>query len=128
MAEFICRLGTPAGEVVERPAAGAAKRVLSRETAAQLAKALQGVTDPKGGGTGRQAYISGVGSAGKTGSAEGRDLENRQAVHAWFAGFFPAGRPRYVVVVFVEGGGAGGKVAAPIFREIGRAILATTGY
>jgi penicillin-binding protein 2 len=115
---------SPAGEVLKRPAAGRAKRIISRETAAALQKALGAVTDPKGDGTGREAWIPGVGSAGKTGSAEtGRTEKGQSVVHAWFAGYFPQTRPRYVVVVLVENGQYGGQAAAPIFREIGKAIV-----
>ena len=66
--------------------------------------------------------------AGKTGTAQVRKLERgprRQRVkrfrhrdHAWFAGFVPLNRPRYVVVVFLEHGGSGGRQAAPVAKEI----------
>ena len=119
---------TPAGEVVGRPRAGEAKQILKPETAALVREALAAVTDPEGQGTGRSAWIPGVGSAGKTGSAEGVDTEGRQSTHAWFAGFLPLNRPRYVITVLVEGGGGGGAAAAPVFRQVAEALLAIPGY
>ncbi len=65
-------------------------------------------------GTGRQAYIKGLRVAGKTGTAQ-----NPQGMdHAWFGCLAPVDNPQVVVVVFVEHGGHGGVVAAPIARQI----------
>jgi penicillin-binding protein 2 len=121
---LITAVKAPDGEVKAIPRAAQPVRVISDEAATLLQMALVAVTDPRGAGTGRQAWIDGVGTAGKTGSAEGVDQKGARAIHAWFAGYLPAGAPRYVIVVMAEGGGAGGAVAAPIFREVGQAILA----
>lgn len=125
---LVTALETPAGEVVVRPAAGASVRVMRAETAAALRSALAEVTDPEGSGTGRSAWIPGAGSAGKTGSAEGVDADGAPSVHAWFAGYLPVRNPRYVVTVLAEEGGGGGTAAAPLFRAVGEALLATAGY
>ncbi len=123
---LVTAIKNPAGKVMARPPAGESVRVISAETAGALQQALVAVTDPRGSGTGKQAWVDAVGSAGKTGSAEG--TENGHAtVHAWFAGYLPASAPRYVIAVLVQGGGYGGEVAAPIFREVGEA-LTTGGY
>ena len=66
---------------------------------------------------------------GKTGTAEvkkhhrdddERDVEgwHPNAAHAWFAGWAPAEDPELVIVVLVDHGGAGGKVAWPIAKQI----------
>ena len=122
---LVTAVKSPAGEVMERPPAGQGQRVMKRETARTLQRMLLGVTDPRGIGTGRLAWIGEGGSAGKTGSAQGV-MDGKPAVHAWFAGYMPVVAPRYVIAVMVEGGGGGGDVAAPIFREVGRAIQAAT--
>jgi penicillin-binding protein 2 len=112
----------PDGTIIRRPERGAPVRVMEPATARALAAALADVTAPDGQGTGRRAWVPVHGSAGKTGSAEGID-DGRPAVHAWFGGWAPLGRPRYVIVVMVQAGGSGGQVAAPLFRQIAAAIL-----
>ncbi len=62
------------------------------------------------GGTGHIAYIPGMDVCGKTGTAQnpqGRD-------HSTFLAFAPRNNPRIAISVYVENGGFGGTVAAPI--------------
>lgn len=70
-------------------------------------------------GTGTGAQIPGIVVAGKTGTAE----NPHGAPHAWFIGFAPADNPQIAIAVIVENGGSGGRVAAPIAREIFREAL-----
>jgi penicillin-binding protein 2 len=91
-----------------------------------LRQALVGVVEE---GSGKAARVPGVTIAGKTGTAQTRefrdetDRKRRDHDHAWFAGFAPAEDPRVAVLVFVEKGGFGGQVAAPIAREVFKAIF-----
>jgi penicillin-binding protein 2 len=66
-------------------------------------------------GTGQAARFGEVEIAGKTGTAEDPP---RLSPHAWFACFAPYEKPKLALVVFVEQGGHGGAVAAPIAKEI----------
>lgn len=84
---------------------------------------LQVVAD----GSGRAAAVDGIDVAGKTGTAQvveqktwtdSADLPPDQRDHAWFASFAPFDDPELVVVVFVEHGGSGGGVAAPMAKKI----------
>jgi penicillin-binding protein 2 len=61
------------------------------------------------GGTGGLARISGIVSAGKTGTAQ-----NPGEDHAWYVGFAPFNHPKIAVVVMLENAGFGGVKAAPI--------------
>lgn len=66
-----------------------------------------------------------VSAGGKTGTAQtGRFVDGVEMVQAWFAGFFPADQPKYVVVVLVEDGDFGNTSASPIFRQIADEVTA----
>lgn len=52
--------------------------------------------------------------AGKTGTAE---VTGGKSSHSWFAGFMPANNPEISIVSFVENGGYGSEVAAPIAKK-----------
>lgn len=71
-------------------------------------------------GTGVATKIEGLRIAGKTGTAE--DPPRKQP-HAWFASFAPVDNPQLVVVVFVESGGHGGSISAPIAKKIYQAYF-----
>src|SRR5690606_40344922 len=71
-------------------------------------------------GTGRRAYVEGMGICGKTGTAQRRTRQGRDHV-TWFASFAPYENPQYVVIVMVEEKNASGGVrCAPIARDIDR--------
>ncbi|GAI77026.1 unnamed protein product, partial [marine sediment metagenome] len=65
-------------------------------------------------GTGWRANIKEVAVAGKTGTAQNPQGET----HAWFIGFAPYENPEVCITVFIENGGEGGEVAAPIARAM----------
>jgi peptidoglycan glycosyltransferase len=112
-------------QVVDRPTTEELGRPISSDVAAQLTDMMRGVVQS---GTGTAAQISGVDVVGKTGTAE---HGNSSAPHAWFTSFAPAGNPKVVVTVVVEDGGrlgdaaSGGRVAAPIARQVMEAVLAS---
>ncbi|HNR67300.1 MAG TPA: penicillin-binding protein 2, partial [bacterium] len=62
------------------------------------------------GGTGMAASVPGVLVAGKTGTAQNPHGDT----HAWFIGFAPFESAQVAICVFVENGGSGGGVAAPL--------------
>lgn len=102
-------------EITELPR-DVGKRVVSAETARRVREMMVlSTTD----GTGVGGFLDGCGSAGKTGTAE----VDAERTCAWFAGYAPLDRPRYVIVVMVEGGKSGAGDAAPVFREIAERIL-----
>ena len=99
------------------------RRAVSSSVADQLRTMMELVVAK---GTGTAAQIPGVRVAGKTGTAQ---HAVGKPPHAWFIGFAPAEDPQVAVAVVVEDGGSagseatGGRVAAPIAREMMRAVL-----
>jgi penicillin-binding protein 2 len=65
-------------------------------------------------GTGKGTYIENLDVCGKTGTAQNPHGED----HAWFLGFAPYENPQVVVCVFIENGGGGGSIAAPIAKQV----------
>lgn len=85
---------------------------LKKQNLAIMQSALRGViTD----GTGTSAFRGfDVSAAGKSGTAE---VDGKDDM-AWFVGYAPADKPRYVVACVVEQGGHGGSVAGPAVRQV----------
>ena len=110
---------TPEGEEVFKPKP-VLEKILDSETASQVKQAMIIAMEQ---GTGKNGRPNGYSSAGKTGTAQkfidGRYSETRYL--ASFAGFAPADRPALAAVVIInepKGAYYGGKVAAPVFRQI----------
>ena len=98
-------------------------QAVSEQTASTLTKMMVSVVDH---GSGARAQIDGVEVAGKTGTAQ---HDPGKPPHAWFISFAPATDPKVAVAVVVEDGGVtgseigGGRVAAPIARDVMEAVL-----
>jgi cell division protein FtsI (penicillin-binding protein 3) len=96
-------------------------RVLSRRTAEQVSRMLEGVL--AAGGTAAEASVDGYTLAGKTGTAEKAEngTYSKTDFVASFIGYAPARNPRLLVSVMVDeprGDIYGGTVAAPAFERI----------
>jgi len=81
---------------------------------------LEDVEDQKVG-TGKAAYIPGMGISGKTGTAQIRTPKGIDWI-TWFVSFAPYDNPKYAVVVMVESGSSGGGTCAPKAKEVYKAI------
>jgi cell division protein FtsI (penicillin-binding protein 3) len=121
----------PRGRVTERPEP-ASTRVISEDTADEMAYMLEAVVGP--GGTAPLGEIEGFRVAGKTGTAQRANPEcNCYAGGGYvttFVGFAPADDPQYVVAVDLErptSSAEGGQVAAPVFADILRFALTADG-
>jgi cell division protein FtsI (penicillin-binding protein 3) len=100
------------------------ERVLSVANARALREALEAV--PTKYGTGKLAAIPGYRVAGKTGTGlvAGNNTYLEGGVGS-FIGMVPADAPRFVIGVYVQAssGASSGKVAAPLFAELGSFAL-----
>lgn len=70
---------------------------------------VRGMRKTVTGGTARIANIPGIEICGKTGT-----IQNSHGDHSSFVAFAPADDPKIAIMVYVENGGFGGSVAAPI--------------
>ena len=97
------------------------ERVLSAEVAAQLQALLVYSVMVK---EGQNSLPETVSAGGKTATAQtGRyDETGDELEHGWFAGFFPAADPEYVVVVLAEEAGGGNNTASPVFAALADAV------
>jgi penicillin-binding protein 2 len=76
-------------------------------------------------GTGKAARVPEISVWGKTGTAQVVSLKKKTRAlehHAWFVSFAGNSTPEIVSAVFVEHGGGGGAVAAPLAGELYRAF------
>ena len=119
------------GTVTEAPE-GTSTRVVSEDTAEDLAYMLEAVVGPEG--TAPLAAIDGFRVAGKTGTAQRANPEtggyDGGGYVTTFVGFAPADDPQYVIAVDLErpdSDAEGGQVAAPVFAGIMRHALAAGG-
>ncbi|HUP47863.1 MAG TPA: penicillin-binding transpeptidase domain-containing protein [Thermoanaerobaculia bacterium] len=122
---IVDRVAGAEGETIHVPPRAEPVRVISERTAAVLNEMLKGAVAH---GTARPAALAEHIVAGKTGTAQKavRGGYSPDRFLASFAGYVPADRPRLVIFVAVDeprGEQFGGKIAAPVFREIAEATL-----
>lgn len=93
---------------------------LDDDTLALVREGLERVvSDPQGTGY-KTVRLDEIAVAGKTGTAE---VGGGRPDHAWFAGYFPADRPRYAFAVVLEHAGSGGAEAGPAARQLVESML-----
>ncbi len=124
---IVKKISTPGGKVVTNNTPEIINRVVSYDTARQVASIMEGVVD---NGTGKNARISGYSVAGKTGTAQIPNPNTggyyKEKYMASFVGFAPVDEPRITLIVVVENPREsiyGGSVSAPIFKAITEKVL-----
>lgn len=116
------------GAVVQQTSPEIWKRAVSPGTATILKQMMVDVTAR---GTAQAAAIPGVEVAAKTGTAQ--TGETGEDTLAWTIAFAPADAPRIAIAVMVEGSGpggneTGGRVAAPMVRQVLQAHRGVAGW
>ncbi|HHY39385.1 MAG TPA: PASTA domain-containing protein [Clostridia bacterium] len=113
------------GTLIKEVKPEAVRRVISQETAKDLALAMEEVVKA---GTGKQAYVPGYRIAGKTGTAQksvgGKVVRDKHI--SSFVGFGPVDDPKVAMLIMVDepqGAYYGGQVAAPAFGSIMKDVL-----
>ena len=93
-----------------------ARRAFSARTAQQLRQLLAGVVAE---GTGQEAAPAAGAAGGKTGTAQtGQFSEGVEQKNYWFAGFYPADKPRCTIVVLQDAQTDPAKSSAAIFAAV----------
>ena len=101
---------------LSREQQSSAARVMKKATADRVREMM---IDVVAKGTGSSAQPENGGAGGKTATAEtGWVRDGREVNQTWFAGFYPAQQPKYIIVVLGEDGVSGSLTAAPVFKEI----------
>ena len=114
--QLVRRIQTAGGDIVEDRQPVLRRRVaVSSATLETIREGMWRAVNTAGG-TGFAAHKGAIPMAGKTGTALPPPHDGES--HAWFVSYAPVETPELVVVVFVEHGGVGGKVAAPIGRAV----------
>jgi cell division protein FtsI (penicillin-binding protein 3) len=119
---LVSRITAPDGSVADLGPTEI-RRVISPQTARTLTAMLEKVVQK--GGTAVEGAVEGYQVAGKTGTAQKVDpltgTYSADKRFSSFVGYLPADAPRAVIGVFLDepkGEHYGGKIAAPIFREL----------
>src|SRR5690606_28544354 len=127
--QVVERVVAATGEVVAEYEPVVRRRVaVSADNLEVIRQGMWRVANAEGGTAHTYGHSDIVDIAGKTGSAQVRSRRSRddegtrgwdpRRSHAWFAGWAPASDPEIAVVVLIEHGGSGGRVAAPVAKEI----------
>ncbi|HEB71422.1 MAG TPA: penicillin-binding protein 2 [Nitrospirae bacterium] len=110
------------GKVIRKIETKVVRKILSESTVKSITNMMTQVVES---GTGRMASVPGFTVAGKTGTAQKIDPAtgsySDDKFLSSFVGFFPAEKPRLVIIVMIdepEGVVWGGAVAGPVFAEI----------
>ena len=120
-----CTVDETTGEELTPLAHSSSRRVFSVQTAEKLQELLAGVVAE---GTGRQAAPSEGTAAGKTGTAQtGQFRDGEELKNYWFAGFYPAEKPRWTIVVMQDAQTEPEVSSAAIFARLCDALSAGAG-
>lgn len=110
---------------IEKFSTNKIRQVISEETSKRVIEMMKiSVSE----GTGGEASLPNVVVAGKTGTTQ-RFIDNKYSntnYNSSFVGFFPADNPKYITLIVVKSpkiGKYGGRVAAPIFKNIAERVV-----
>lgn len=118
------------GTVIMRNLPTVVRKVISDEVSEKMRSILEDTVEK---GTGKRAYVEGYSIGGKTGTAQlsaGKSGYIRNEYLSSFIGFFPANKPKYVIMAMfmrpqsdIQAYKFGGVVAAPVVGNIIKRII-----
>ncbi|MGO9114983.1 MAG: penicillin-binding transpeptidase domain-containing protein [Thermoguttaceae bacterium] len=95
---------------------------LTHTTLAAIRAGLSRAVADREGTAHGSLYLQQISVAGKTGTAV---ISEGQPEHAWFAGYVPADRPRYAMVVVLQRAGNAATTACPVAKRLVLRMLET---
>ncbi|WP_427171001.1 transpeptidase family protein [Fusobacterium nucleatum] len=118
------------GTVIMRNTPTAVRKVISEDISKKMRSIMEDTVEK---GTGKRAYVEGYSIGGKTGTAQlsgGKSGYIRNEYLSSFIGFFPADKPKYVIMAMfmrpqsdIQANKFGGIVAAPVVGNVVRRII-----
>ena len=116
-----CTLDETDGTPLETLSHPQSKRVMTVENAETLRRMLVQVVEE---GTAQDASGLSGGAGGKTGTAQTGQFtpEGTERMNLWFAGFYPAEKPRFTIVVLQDGQTRPAHSSAAIFAQLCTAL------
>lgn len=116
-----CTLDETNGTPMEVLAHPQSHRMMTGENAGKLRKMLEQVVAD---GTGQDASVLEAGAGGKTGTAQTGQFDEAgtERKNLWFAGFYPAQKPRYTIVVLQDGQTKAPFSSAAVFAQVCTAL------
>ncbi len=116
-----CTVDETDGTPLEMLAHPQPHRVMTRENAEKLQRMLEQVVAE---GTGQDASVLDGGAGGKTGTAQTGQFDEAgtERKNLWFAGFYPAQKPKYTIVVLQDGQTRAQFSSAAVFAQVCTAL------
>ena len=116
-----CTLDETDGTLLETLSHPQSRRVMTVENAETLRRMLMQVVEE---GTAQDASGLSGGAGGKTGTAQTGQFtpEGTERMNLWFAGFYPAEKPRFTIVVLQDGQTRPAHSSAAIFAQLCTAL------
>lgn len=111
---YIDHIETYDGDMVKQYKSGKYADLMSEEEVSIISGFMKKVVEE---GTGRGISGAPYTAAGKTGSAEYGEGENK-GTHSWFTGYMDTENPKIAISVIVEDGGSGSASAVPMARSV----------
>lgn len=104
------------GSFVEEYPSSQPEKLLSSNTTDKLMEYMRSSVEFGTSSKGKPEY---GGAGAKTATAEtGIKVGDQELDQAWYAGFYPAENPKYIIVVLAEDGDGGGRSCGPVFKQI----------
>lgn len=106
------------GQTVDEIPQGASIQAMSEKASTQIRDFMIKTVE----GTVARPNLCSAGGKSGTAQTGKKTTDGKEEYQTWYAGFFPADKPKYIAVVLLEGGSSGTNDTGPIFAKIADSI------